>query len=132
MRAIFYRGELRAIAASERVFLAPAIEALSPREPLRRFVAALCLYSRDIDTGELPGPFIQPAAELYARSFLVADEEFEPYAGEDDLLLSRWFGLPLEQVAAKRSDLAARPADCARRSSAAGGGQHDGSGACRG
>jgi hypothetical protein len=108
MRAIFYRGDLAAIAASERVFLSPRIASLRPEEPLRRFVTVLCLYSRDIDTGALRGPFEQSEAELYARSFLVADEEFSEFAHEEDRLLEQRFGLPVEQVRARRADLAGR------------------------
>jgi hypothetical protein len=58
------------------VYLAPRIEALAPGDPDLRFVAAVCLYSRDVDEGKVPRPFTSSDAELYARSVLIPDGEF--------------------------------------------------------
>jgi hypothetical protein len=54
--AISYRGELVAIATRARVYLAPAVSALADGDPKLRFVAAMCLYSRDVDEGRVPDP----------------------------------------------------------------------------
>jgi hypothetical protein len=89
------------------VYLAPRIDALGVGDPELRFVAAMCLYSRDVDAGEVPGPFTSGDAELYARCVLMPDEEFERHARERDGELARSFGVPVEQVAAKRRDLEA-------------------------
>jgi hypothetical protein len=66
----------------------------------------MCLYSRDVDEGKVPGPFTGSDAELYARCVLVPDEEFERHAHEGDGELAGKFGVPLAQVAAKRRDRA--------------------------
>jgi hypothetical protein len=107
MRAISYRGELVAVTTKSRVYLAPRVSELSRGDRLLRFVAALCLYSRDVDGGAVPVPYNQPDAEFYARSLLVADDEFERFAHETDVELAARFGLPQEQIAAKRRDVAA-------------------------
>jgi hypothetical protein len=106
VRAISYRGELVGVATRSRVYLAPEIEALAPGDPKLRFVAAMCLYSRDVDQGKVPGPFMDEDAELYARCMLVPDEEFERHACEGDGELARRFRVPADQVAAKRRDIA--------------------------
>jgi hypothetical protein len=84
----------------------PRIEALAPGDPELRFVAAMCLYSRDVDAGEIPGPFTSSAAGLYARCVLLPDQEFERHARERDGELAKRFRVPIEQVGAKRFDLA--------------------------
>src|SRR5712691_4386948 len=57
VRAISYRGELVAFTTRARVYLAPEVSALPRGNPKLRFVAALCLYSREVDTGWLVGPY---------------------------------------------------------------------------
>jgi hypothetical protein len=105
MRAISYRGELVALATRSRVYLAPHVSALARGDPLLRFVAGLCLYSRDVDSGEVAGPYSLRDGELYARSLLVADAEFERFAHESDVELAERFRLPTEQIVAKRRDV---------------------------
>jgi IrrE N-terminal-like domain len=106
VRAITYQGELVAIATRTRVHLAPDVAALGREHPRLRFIAAMCLYSRDLDTGELTGPYSTEEAELYARCVLLPDEEFERRRHDPDDLLAARFRMPLEQVAAKRKDIA--------------------------
>ena len=110
MRAISYRGQLVAIATPTRVHLAPAVAGLPRADPTLRFIAAMCLYSRDLDTGELPGPYRSEDAELYARCVLLPDDEFERHQHERDGRLAARFRVPLEQVRPKREDLATPPA----------------------
>jgi hypothetical protein len=105
VRAIIYRGELVAIATRARVHLAPEVAALLRGDPRLRFVAAMCLYSRDVDTDELAGPYRSEDAELYARCVLLPDEEFELHRREPDDRLAARFRVPVEQVRAKRNDI---------------------------
>lgn len=107
MRAISYRGELVAVITKTRVYLAPHVSELSRGDPLLRFIAALCLYSRDVEDGAVLGPYNQPEAEFYARSLLVAEDEFERFAHETDVELAGRFRLPREQIPAKRRDVLA-------------------------
>ena len=106
MRAISYRGELVALATRDRVYLAPGVSELPRGHPRLRFVAALCLYGRDVDGGEVPGPYDEGEAELYARCVLMPDEEFKPHMHEIDVQVAERFRVPVEQVAAKRCDVA--------------------------
>jgi hypothetical protein len=55
VRTIFHRHRVAALAA-ERVYYASHIEILESDHPERRFVAALCLYSHAVDTGEAGRP----------------------------------------------------------------------------
>jgi hypothetical protein len=102
MRAISYRGELVAIATAARVYLAPAVSALPRGHPKLRFVAALCLYGRDVDEGELPGPYDEQEGELYARTLLIPDEAFDRFGHLGDEELAERLGVPIEQVVASR------------------------------
>lgn len=106
MRAIIYRGELVAIATRARVHLAPEVAALRRGDPRLRFVAAMCLYSRDLDSGELAGPYRSGEAELYARCVLLPDDEFKLHQHEPDGRLAARFQVPVDQVRAKRIDIA--------------------------
>lgn len=109
MRAISYRGELVAVTTRARVYLAPDVAALPAGDPKLRFVAALCLYGRDIDTGEIAGPYCSEEAELYARCLLVPDDEFVGSMNEPDQQLAKRFRVPVEEVGRKRLDVAALP-----------------------
>ena len=104
MRAIFYRGDLMAVAATEQVYLDPDVAALAQGNPLARFVAVMCLYSHDVDAGEVPGPYSDELAELYARCVLIPDDDFSAHAQEDDEELADRYRVPLEQIRAKRAE----------------------------
>lgn len=105
MRLITYRWEVVAIATPTRVYLAPAVEALPRGHPKLAFVAVMCLYSRDVDTGMLPGPYRSGDAELFARFVLMPNDEFELHRHEPDGKLAARFRVPVEQVRAKRAEL---------------------------
>jgi hypothetical protein len=66
----------------------------------------MCLYSRDVDEGEVPDPYSDYAAELYARCVLLPDDEFERHVRESDGELAGRFSVPVEQVAQKRREIA--------------------------
>ena len=72
MRPIIHRGRIAALAA-ERVYYASHIEVLGPDHPERRFVAAMCLYSHAVDTGQAGrAAYDQRDAERFARALLMA------------------------------------------------------------
>jgi hypothetical protein len=105
MRAIAYRGQLVAVVTGASVHPAPQISELPAGHPRVRMVAAMCLYSSDVDKGEVPAPYAEWAAELYARCLLIPDEEFRRFGHESDEELARRFSIPIEQVFEKRRDL---------------------------
>lgn len=105
VRGIFYRGELVAVTTRARVFLVPPLAGLEAGDPRLRFVAVMCLYSRDVDTREVPGPYDDGLAELYARCVLIPDGEFRCLAAKPDERLAARFRVPVEQIVAKRRDL---------------------------
>ena len=73
---IQYNGEVVAVAGPHRFHLAPRIEALEPRAPLRAMVAMMCFFAQRVHVGELPGPYSDDRAELYARCALTDEEAF--------------------------------------------------------
>ena len=86
------------------VYYASHIEVLEPDHPERRFVAALCLYSRAVDTGRAGRPYDQGEAEAFARALLMPREAFGPVVDWSDLELAELFTVPLDQVAPRRRD----------------------------
>lgn len=105
---IRYRGEVLGFAGATRFFLAPHIERLPEDHPLVRIACLMALFANQIREGEVPGPYNDARAELYARCALIPDEEFRRLEDEgwSDEILADHFGVPVEQVAAKRLDLA--------------------------
>jgi hypothetical protein len=102
---IRYAGAFAALASPLRVHFAPPLDTAPADDPVRRFVYAMAVCARDVDQGELPGPYADELAEAYARAFLMPDDEFASAAGEPDEALAARFGVPLEQIALKRADL---------------------------
>jgi hypothetical protein len=91
MRVIKHRHRVAAVAA-ERVHCSAHIEVLEPDHPERRFVAALCLYSHAVDSGQAGlGFYDQEDAERFARSLLMPADEFAPVAGWSDTELAELF-----------------------------------------
>ena len=104
---IQYRGEVVAIAGASRFHLAPHIEAREPGDPLRAVVALMCVFAERVHAGELPGPYSDGRAELYARCVLIDDDEFARAEadGESDDGLAARFNVPIQLIHAKRRDL---------------------------
>jgi hypothetical protein len=69
---IVYRGRLVALAGPRRCYF--LVDDLEPAE--MRFVAAMCLCSREVREGRLPGPFTSELAERWARIFVTAEARF--------------------------------------------------------
>ncbi len=104
---ISYRGEIVASAGARRLYLAPRIAALDDTHPLVSFVAFMTAYAMKVRDGSAPGPYTDERAERFARLVLMADEEFRMLEANElnDDVIAGHFGVPVEQVAAKRGDL---------------------------
>ena len=59
---ITYRGRVVAAATAERFLLSDELEHRSVGDPERTFVIYMCLYARDVATGDLPGPYTERRA----------------------------------------------------------------------
>ena len=111
MRAIYYDGRLVAHAKDNCVILAPQINVLEGDHPLRRFVSAVCVWSCETDTRNVPVAWDPGAAEVYARALLMPTELFDPLDLKlFDHELAELFSVPLEQVEFRREDLLAQRA----------------------
>jgi hypothetical protein len=100
-----YGGEVVAVATDHRVLQAPTISVLERDHPRRRFVAALVVAGRELnsDPGE---PYDDDQAHFFARILLMPNDEFEILADQlHDAELAEHFNVPLEQVPAKRADI---------------------------
>lgn len=104
MRLITYNDDLVAIVSRRRVHFLPLVDELDQSAPLRRFIYLMAHYAHDVDVGELPGPYTTEAAELYARTVLIDDDELDARTGDTDEDLAEHFAVPLEQIALKRID----------------------------
>jgi hypothetical protein len=109
VQLILYRGWPLALAEPDWVHPHPAVDALAERDeshPLVRFACALALHAFEIDTRLIEGPFDQARAERYARELLLPVDDFAPLAGLADGELAALFRVPIEQVGARRLELA--------------------------
>ena len=69
-------------------------------------MAALCLYSHDVDTGRAGRTvYNQEEAERFARALLMPAEAFAPVAAWSDTELAELFAAPLDQVAIRRREV---------------------------
>jgi hypothetical protein len=101
------RGELVALARDGRIWFPPAIECLEADHPRRRFAAMLSLVAVLMQTGDDREPYDRETACYYARYMLIPDTTFLLHSGsESDDRLAERFNVPLEEIAAKRDDLA--------------------------
>ena len=111
MRAIFYDGRAAAYTDCDQVVLSDRVAVLERDHPLRRFISAVCVFSCEADAGYVPGGWSSASAELYARALLMPTELFYPHERVlADHQLAEHFAVPLEQVRARRGDLAAQRA----------------------
>ena len=105
---ISYRGEIVASAGARRLHFAPRIAALGEGHPLGSFVAFMGAYALRVRDGSAPGPYTHERAERFARLALMDDDQFRMLDANElpDELIAGHFGVPVEQVEAKRRDLA--------------------------
>ncbi len=107
MHEVCYEGWPAAIVDRASLELAAHIEVLELEHPLRRFVSAMALFALEIDAGQLPGPYSDAIAKLYARCILIPDDEFIDYLLCPEHRVAELFNVPLEQIRLKRLDIAA-------------------------
>ena len=107
---ITYRRRAAARAGAERLWLAPHIEALRDGDPVKRLVAFMALYARDVLHGELPGPYSDTRALEFARLALVNPDTYAAHHTDSDAQLADALGLPIDEIAAVRRDQAPAPA----------------------
>lgn len=104
MQTIHYQHRPVALATAERFWLLDDVEALPAGDPLKNWACLLCLYARDVLTGQLPGPYTPGKAAFFARACLMPDADFLPVAHVADARLAAYFNVPLEQIAERRLD----------------------------
>ncbi len=104
MAMISHDGEPVAFVGATRAYLAPSLEDADAGDPLRRFVAGMCLYALDVAAGRLPGPYTDANAERFARCVLIDSTEFARRQHEPDQRLAARFNLPVKQITAWRRD----------------------------
>lgn len=109
MRVIRYHGSAVAMAGPHYVTLLEPIADLPPGHPHRRFVAAMLLYSREIDQRRLPGPYTDQDAERYARLLLIPAKALALWPCLPDRHIARRLGLPAQQVRLRRRQLSGSP-----------------------
>lgn len=89
----------------------PHIDVLEADHPLRRFISAVCLWSREVDARRVPVRWDPGVAEVYARALLMPADLFEELERElPDHVLAEDLNVPLEQVERRRADLGAERA----------------------
>ncbi len=104
---VYYRRRIVGVLTRDRAWYQPEIEALEPDDPVRRFVATLCLVGREMQRGEGAEPYDERKASYYARAILMPDEDFDLLALTlDDPALAEHFRVPVREVEAKRRDRA--------------------------
>jgi hypothetical protein len=106
MRIVRYRGRPAAVVVdADRVVFDPALEARGCGDPLLRFVAAMCRLAMEIQLGLESGAYDDERAEGYAREALMGGDCFAALAALPDPYLAACFGVPPEQVAARRTEI---------------------------
>jgi hypothetical protein len=107
MRRITYRGRAVALVVNgDLAVFSHDVEARGPDDPLFRFGAAMCRLAMELELGVEGGPYDEERAEGYARELLMRADCFAALAALPDLYLAACFGVPAEQVPARRAELA--------------------------
>ncbi|MGI9100728.1 MAG: hypothetical protein ACR2H2_19950 [Solirubrobacteraceae bacterium] len=98
---ITYMGRVVAAATAERFLLSDELEHRPVGDPERTFVIYMCLYARDIATGDLPGPYTEQRARRFARACLIPAELTER-ASLDTARAAAALGVPEHELHAAR------------------------------
>lgn len=97
--------ELVAIATVDGGVLVGRFAELDPTDPARRFVTVMLRYALASLRGELQEDYADSRAELFARTHLMPDTDFDGRCLETDDELAARFGVPVAQVVEKHGDL---------------------------
>jgi hypothetical protein len=65
----------------------------------------MCTFARMVQLGRLPPPFSSTAAERWARTALIDDDELLAHPRRPARDQARRAGLPIEQIATRRREL---------------------------
>lgn len=103
---ISYQDRAVALAARRRVWLATHIEALPDGHPTKRVVAFMALFARDVLCGELPGPYTDERALIFARLGFVDPDTYAAHYHDRDDDLAVVLELPAAVIPAVRRDQA--------------------------
>ena len=99
-----------------RVSLAPWVLDRDPADALRRWIVCRAFFVLELQEGALTGQYSDARADHFARSALMPDDEFLQLGARDDEVIAERFGVPVQQVGAKRMDIEAHVArDAAAR-----------------
>jgi hypothetical protein len=103
---IRYRGEPAAVVVNgDLTVFDPALEARGWDDPLLRFVAAMCGLAMEIELGLERGRYDDERGEGHAREALMPTDCFAALAALPAAYLATCFGVPPEQVPARRAEL---------------------------
>jgi hypothetical protein len=106
MRLITDLGEPVALVVNgDLAVFEPGLEARGPDDPLLRFVAAMCALAMEIEVGLVAERYDDERAEGHAREALMPTHCFAALAALPDAYLATCFGVPHEQVPARRAEL---------------------------
>ena len=107
MALVYYADRLAAVACPACAWMSNHVDVLEPDHPIKRFVAAMCLYAREVETGVIAGPYDHADAAAYARALLMPEPGFGILgeAGMCEVCLAEFFNVPLEQVEERRLEL---------------------------
>ncbi len=94
-----------AAATAERFLLSDELEHRPVGDPERTFVIYMCLYARDVLTGDLPGPYTEQRARRFARACLIPAELAER-PGLDTARVAAALGVPEHEL---RAPVGSRP-----------------------
>jgi hypothetical protein len=106
MRRIKYRRSVVALVVNgDLAAFRPELEARGPADPLFRFAAAMCRLAMELELGLESGRYDEERAQGYAREALMPEDCFAALAALPDAYLAACFGVPAEQVPARREEL---------------------------
>lgn len=103
LQPITYRGRVVACVTASRVFLVHELEGRPADDPELRFVLFICANARDVIVGEVPGPYSDEQARVYARAALIPDELIDRSLG-DVRRTARALRVPVDELQHVRHD----------------------------
>ena len=107
MPDIRFDGRLVARTGGGRAALASDVAALSTSDPLRRFVAAMCVYAIELDERGRRQSYRDDDAAAFARELLLPAPPLIECWAESDVRLCERFAVPLAQLRLRRRELTA-------------------------